>query len=179
MHYSSNMISNPFCVLVFVCACYRQKFKFHIFCYILVSFCYCYLVVLISIVHDIVSDNLTPKFYIQNTIFTQKPVCVVILMFAPATPTSYKKGCSVTFLPLLYLKKGDHVTGFFLKINTNLKRTHSDQIHVHQHQGNCIYKKHQGLAPCSQSFSGSGIRSGSGFKMNNFWTIYHYLFKKT
>jgi len=26
-------------------------------------------------------------------------------------------------------------------------------------------------APCSLSFSGSGSRSGSSFKMNNFWTI--------
>ena len=34
-------------------------------------------------------------------------------------------------------------------------------------------------APCSQSFSGSGSRSGSSFKMNNFWTISHFLFKKT
>ena len=35
------------------------------------------------------------------------------------------------------------------------------------------------LAPWSLSCSGSGSRSGSFFKMNNFWTIYHYLFKKT
>jgi len=34
-------------------------------------------------------------------------------------------------------------------------------------------------APCSQSFSDLGTRSGSSFKMNNFWTISHYLFKKT
>ena len=33
--------------------------------------------------------------------------------------------------------------------------------------------------PCSLSFSGSGSRSGSNFKMNNFWIISHYLFKKT
>jgi len=32
---------------------------------------------------------------------------------------------------------------------------------------------------CSQSFSGLGSRSGSSFGMNNFWTISHYLFKKT
>ena len=35
------------------------------------------------------------------------------------------------------------------------------------------------LGPCSQSFSGSGSKSGSSFKMNNFWTISHYLFNKT
>ena len=35
------------------------------------------------------------------------------------------------------------------------------------------------LALCSQSFSNSGLRSGSCFKMNNFWTITHSLFKKT
>jgi len=35
------------------------------------------------------------------------------------------------------------------------------------------------LDACSLSFSGSGSRSGSSFKMNNFWTISHYLFKKT
>jgi len=34
-------------------------------------------------------------------------------------------------------------------------------------------------ALCSQSFSSLGSRSGSSFKMNNFWTISHYLFKKT
>ena len=34
-------------------------------------------------------------------------------------------------------------------------------------------------ASCSLSFSGSGSRSDSSFKMNNFWTISHYLFKKT
>ena len=35
------------------------------------------------------------------------------------------------------------------------------------------------LAPCSQSFSNLGSRSGSCFKMNNVWTISHYLLKKT
>jgi len=35
------------------------------------------------------------------------------------------------------------------------------------------------LGPCSLSFSGSGSKSGSSFKMNNFWTISHYLFNKT
>jgi len=40
-----------------------------------------------------------------------------------------------------------------------------------------MHKKAQ--APCSQNFSGSGSRSGSSFKMNNFRTIFDYLFKKT
>jgi len=35
----------------------------------------------------------------------------------------------------------------------------------------CFYKRD--MAPCSQSFSGSGSSSGSSFKMNNFWTISH------
>ena len=35
------------------------------------------------------------------------------------------------------------------------------------------------VAPCSLSFSCSESRSGSSFKMNHFWTISHYLFKKT
>ena len=34
------------------------------------------------------------------------------------------------------------------------------------------------MAPCSLSFSGSGSRSGSSFKMNNLWTTFHYLFEK-
>jgi len=33
--------------------------------------------------------------------------------------------------------------------------------------------------PCSLTFSGSGSRSGSSFKMNTSWTISNYLFKKT
>ena len=37
---------------------------------------------------------------------------------------------------------------------------------------------HTDQAPCSQSFSGSGSRSGSSFKMSNFWTISHYLYEK-
>ena len=32
-------------------------------------------------------------------------------------------------------------------------------------------------SPCSLSFSCSRSRSGSSFKMNNFWTISHYVFK--
>jgi len=35
------------------------------------------------------------------------------------------------------------------------------------------------LASCSLTFSGSGSRSGSSFKMVNYWTISHYLVKKT
>ena len=34
------------------------------------------------------------------------------------------------------------------------------------------------LAPCSLSFSGSGWRSGWSLKMNNIWTISHYLFRE-
>jgi len=32
---------------------------------------------------------------------------------------------------------------------------------------------------CSGSGLGSGLRPGSSFKMNNFWTIFHYLLEKT
>ena len=63
-------------------------------------------------------------------------------------------------IPLVFISK--YISWFFISQSWYCLKL----LHVPSHgQGTTLQ------APCSQSFSGSGSRSGSRFKMNNFWTI--------